>query len=142
MQRRILSLLVGIALVGVLAATGAWAGSPHFVSCTLVSVSGTCVSVNAKEAGLGDEAQLSVELTATAECINPGEHHPKAANKESVSASGTFNVSNGNATGSLTMTASLSPPCSPPMVICWTDLSITDTTFSDTKDIPGTFCPT
>ena len=64
MQRRILSLLVGIAFVGVLAATGAWAGSPHFVSCNIVSQTSNSLTVAAKEAGLGDEDQIHVLLEA------------------------------------------------------------------------------
>ena len=128
MQRRILSLLVGIAFVGVLAATGAWAGSPHFVSCTLVSVSGTCVSVSAKEAGLGDEAQIHVELTATAECINPGEHHPKAANKAGVAADADVPVQNGKSNYTLSGCAVFQPECSPPMTVVFTDITVTDVT--------------
>jgi hypothetical protein len=54
-------------------------------------------------------------VTATAECINPGQKHPKAANKESVSAEGDFPVQNDKALFSLTLTASFQPECSPPM---------------------------
>jgi hypothetical protein len=53
-----------------------------------------------------------------------------AANKEAVGASGTFKVSNGQATGSLKATASPGLTCSPPMTIAWNDVAVTDTTFN------------
>jgi hypothetical protein len=129
MQRRILSLLVGIAFVGVLAATGAWAGSPHFVgACTIVSISDNCVTVAGKEAGLGDEDQINVELTAEAQCINPGDKHPKAANKADVAAGVDVPVQNGKANYTVTGCATFQPECSPPMTVSFTDILITDTT--------------
>jgi hypothetical protein len=128
MQRRILSLLVGIAFVGVLAATGAWAGSPHFVSCNIVSQTSNSVTVAAKEAGLGNEQQIDALLEATALCINPGDKHPRAANKADVATAGTFPVQNGKANYTLTGTATFQPDCSPPMTVSFTDILITDTT--------------
>ena len=127
MQRRILSILVGIALVGLLTATGAWAGSPHFVSCR-VTRSGNTLEAEGKEAGLGNEAQVHVVLSATAECINRGSKHPKAANKESVSAEGDFPVQNGKALFSIDVTATFQPDCSPPMTVVFSDISLTDET--------------
>src|SRR6266511_2135309 len=138
MQRRILSILVGIALVGVLAATGAWAGSPHFVSCS-ATPSGNTLDVDGKEAGLGNETQVHIVVTATAECINNGGNHPKAVNKESVSAAGDFPVQNGKAIFSFTLTATFQPSCSPPMTVEWTDVTITDTTNNISTSLPGTF---
>jgi hypothetical protein len=129
MQRRILSILVGIAFVGVLAATGAWAGSPHFVgACTIVSISGTCVTVAAKEAGLGDEEQINVLLEATALCINNGGNHPKAVNKADVATAADVPVQNGKSNYTLTGCATFQPDCSPPMTVSFTDILITDTT--------------
>jgi hypothetical protein len=123
-------------------AVPAFAVSPHFNFARVTSVTSNSITVSFKESGLGNSLDsVNIQLTGTAECINGGGHHPKATNKQSVSASGTFNVSNGQATGSLTMTATLSPPCSPPMVIAWTDLVLTDTTFNDSISIPGTFFP-
>jgi hypothetical protein len=127
MQRRILSILIGIAFVGILAATGAWAGSPHFVETT-VSCEDNTVTVSGKEAGLGNEDQVHIVVSATAECINPGDHHPKAANKTSVSAAGDFPVQNGKANFTLTATATFQPDCSPPMTVVFSDITITDTT--------------
>ncbi len=142
MRRFVIALLLAMLMLA-LAVSQAFAVSPHFNFANVTSVTSNSITVTFKEAGLGkSQNTVNISISGTAECINPGSKHPKASNKESVSASGTFNVSNGEASGSLTATASLSPPCSPPMTICWTDLVITDTTFSDTKDIPGTFCPT
>ncbi len=142
MRRFVIAALLAMLML-VVAVSAAFAVSPHFNFANVTSVTSNSITVSFKESGLGNSLNsVNISISGTAECINPGSHHPKATNKESVSASGTFNVSNGQATGSLTATASLSPPCSPPMEICWTDLVITDTTFSDTQDIPGTFCPT
>src|SRR5215216_464850 len=102
-------------VVTAVAATAAWAGSPHFVDGTVTATrSGDNLIVSGKEAGLGDEAQIHVVVTASAACINPGGHHPQAANKESFSAEGDFPVQNGKAYFELTLTATFQPACSPP----------------------------
>jgi hypothetical protein len=129
MQRRILSVLVGIAFVGVLAVTGAWAGSPHFVgACTIVSQANNCVTVAGKEAGLGDEAQITVTLTAEAQCINSGGNHPRAVNKEDVESDVDVPVQNGKANYSITVCATFQPECSPPMTVAFVDILVTDVT--------------
>ena len=127
MQRRILSILVGIAFVSFLAATGAWAGSPHFVECS-VSISGNTVSVDGKEAGLGDENQITVVVTAEALCINNAGNHPRAVNKESLSAGEDVPVQNGKAIFSIDLTATFQPDCSPPMTVEFRNITVTDTT--------------
>ena len=104
-----------------------WAGSPHFIKVT-ATVTGNTLTVEGKEAGLGNEEQVHIEVTATAECINGGGKHPKAVNKESVSAAGDFPVQNGKADFSLTLTASFQPNCSPPMTVRFSDITVTDTT--------------
>lgn len=105
------------------------AGSPHFIASSISkSTSGNTLTVSGKEAGLGDEAQIHVVVTATASCINPGSNHPKAANKTSVTAEGTFPVQNGKADFTLTATATFQPDCSPPMTVVWSNILITDTT--------------
>jgi hypothetical protein len=112
-----------------LAVPAAHAGSPHFINNAFsVSVSGNTLSVSGKEAGLGDESQVNIQLSATAECINNGGRHPKAANKTSVSASGTFPVQNGKADFSLEATATFQPDCSPPMSVVYTNIVVTDLT--------------
>lgn len=110
----------------------AWAGSPHFVDSTVQAVvsgdENQYLTVSGKEAGLGDEEQINILVTATAACINPGGNQPEAANKESVSAEGQFPVQNGKAYFSLTLTATFQPDCSPPMSIQWSDITVTDLT--------------
>jgi hypothetical protein len=146
MRRRLLFVLSLPTLLAamVLAAPSAVAVSAHFVSANVTSVTSNTITVSFKEAGLGNSLDsVTIQLSGTAECINPGSNHPKAANKSSESASGVFSISNGQATGSLTMSASnISPTCSPPMVIAWTDLVLSDPTFNDSVSIPGTFFPT
>jgi len=142
-MRRLLVLIFGALAAVVFAAGPALAVSAHFNFANVTSVTSNSITVSFKEAGLGNSLDsVNISVSGSAECINPGSHHPKAANKTAESASGTFNVSNGQATGSLTMVATnISPPCSPPMVIAWTDLVVTDTTFNDSISIPGTFFP-
>jgi phage tail sheath gpL-like len=116
----------------------AWAGNPHFVSVTATR-EGNSLTVEGKEAGLGNETQVHIEITATAECINPGKHHPKAENKESVSAEGDFPVQNGKAEFSLTLTASFQPDCSPPMTVRFSNVVVRDAEHGVTAKLPGTF---
>ncbi|MDO7869429.1 hypothetical protein [Nocardioides jiangxiensis] len=121
-------LLLPVLLISALVAGPAWAGSAHFVkSATSVSIDGATITVSGKEAGLGDETQVHIVLTATASCINPGDHHPKAANKASVTVAGDFPVQNGRAEFTLTGTASFQPDCTPPMTVVWSPIMITDT---------------
>jgi hypothetical protein len=130
-MRRLL-ILGGVALAAAILASIAWAGSPHFVDDTVQAVvsgtNGEVLTVSGKEAGLGDEDQVNILVTSTASCINPGGNHPKAANKQSVSAQGQFPVQNGKANFSLTLTATFQPQCSPPMTVVWSDIVVTDLT--------------
>ncbi|MDF2265433.1 hypothetical protein P2Q00_08260 [Streptomyces coacervatus] len=118
----------------------AYAGSPHFINnATSATRSGDTLTVNGKEAGLGDEAQIHVVLSATGLCINGGGHHPHAVNKASFNAAGDFPVQNGKADFTLSVTAVFQPSCSPPMTVAFTDVSLMDTTNGITLNIPGTF---
>ena len=132
--------VVFAALVGAIAAVSAvaFAGSPHFVTAD-ASRAGNTLSVSFKEAGLGNEPQVHIVLSATALCINNGGKHPKAVNKTSVSAADDFPVQNGKAEGTLSVTATFQPDCSPPMTVRFTDVSLRDDTSGATADIPGTF---
>jgi hypothetical protein len=117
----------------------AWAGSPHFVSNTVTATrTDNSLTVSGKEAGLGDEAQVHIVVSATAVCINPGGNHPKAVNKQSVSSQGDFPVQNGKAEFSLTLTATFQPDCSPPMTVEFRNVTVTDTTNGISKNL-GTF---
>jgi len=122
---------VGVFTALMLTATAAWAGSPHFVASSISKVTNAdgSLTVSGKEAGLGDETQINVQVSATASCVNPGQKHPKAANKEAVKADATFPVQNGKAEFTFTLVAdTIAPNCSPPMTIVWSPVTITDLT--------------
>jgi hypothetical protein len=128
-MRRLLVALVAFAGALILAIPNAWAGSPHFIARSLsATVSGNTLTVSGREAGLGDESQVHIVVTATASCINHGGKHPGAANKTSVSATGDFPVQNGKADFSLSVTATFQPDCSPPMTVAWSHVVVADTT--------------
>ena len=59
----------------------AFAGSPHFVGTPTISRAGDALTVSGKVAGLGDETQINVAVTADVACVNPGNNEPKAENK-------------------------------------------------------------
>lgn len=136
MRRYLVLATLALAAVAV-AAPPAIAGSPHFVSVTATRT-GDSLLVSGKEAGLGNETQVHIEVTATAECINGGGKHPKAVNKESVAAAGDFPVQNGKAEFSLTLTASFQPSCSPPMTVRFSDVVVSDSEHGISQKL-GTF---
>jgi hypothetical protein len=139
-MRRLILLGVLALVTAAFAAPTALAGSPHFINSAFsISRSDNTLTVSGKEAGLGDEAQIHVELSATALCINNGGNHPKAVNKTSVNAAGDFPVQNGKADFTLSVTATFQPSCSPPMTVAFTDVVVTDTTNGLTHSFPGTF---
>lgn len=137
-MRRLVPIALAVFVAGVLGSSVAWAGSPHFVSVSATRSDDT-LTVEGKEAGLGDEAQVNILVTATAECINKGEKHPKAANKESLSEKGEEPVQNGKATFSFTLAPKFQPECSPPMTVAFTDVTVTDLTNEISKKLNGTF---
>ena len=59
-----------------------WAGSPHFVGTPTVTRDGNSLTVSGKEAGLGNETQVEIQISVQAACLNPGQNFPQAANKE------------------------------------------------------------
>lgn len=121
-------------------ATPALAGSAHFINNAFsISRDGNSLTVSGKEAGLGDLAQVEIQVTATASCINPGNKKPQAANKQDLAGGGQFPVQNGKADFSVTLTASFQPDCSPPMTVVFTDVVVTDLTNGISKSFPGTF---
>lgn len=135
--------IVAAAVLGVVAALSipaAFAVSPHFNYANVTGVTSNSITVSFKESGLGNSLDsVNITLSGTAECINGGSNHPKASNKSGFLVGDTFNVSNGQATGSLTYTVTVTPSCSPPMTLAFTNLVVTDTTFHDSISIPGTF---
>jgi len=137
LRRILVAAGLALAMIGV-TAPAVWAGGPHFVDSTVTATrTGNTLTVSGKEAGLGDEAQVHIVVTATALCINGGGKHPKAVNKESVSSEDTFPVQNGKADFQLSVTATFSPSCSPPMTVEFADISVTDTTNNISTSIPG-----
>jgi len=131
-MRRIIVITTAVLASLFIAAPAAWAGSPHFVEAT-ATADGNTLTVAGKEAGLGNETQVHIVVTATALCMNNGGHHPKAVNKGSFSAEGDFPVQNGKAVFTLTLIATFQPDCSPPMTVSWTNIVVTDTEHGVTK---------
>lgn len=138
MRRLVIAALAAL-FATLLFAPAAYAGSPHFVGQTTVTRTDTSLTATGKIAGLGNEEQVQVQLTATAQCVNPGSNKPKAGNKQSLAAEGTFPVQNGKANFTLTATATFQPSCSPPMTVEFTDVVVTDLTHGISQSIPGTF---
>src|SRR4030095_9493217 len=132
----------GVAIVAaltlMLGSQAAFAGSPHFVTADATRSDNT-LTVTFKEAGLGNEPQVHVVLSADALSINNGGKHPKAVNKESVQAAGDFPVQNGKAEGTLSVTATFQPECSPAVTRSLTNVTLVDETSGATANIPGTF---
>jgi hypothetical protein len=121
------AIAVVIAVLVTVVAAPAYAGSPHFVNNAFeVTVDGSTLTVSGKVAGLGDETQVHIELSADASCINPGGQDPSAANKATFGAAGDFPVQNGKAEFELTVVAVFQPKCSPPMTVVWTSVTVTD----------------
>ena len=139
-MRRLLVVVIATLFASIIAVPAAIAGSPHFINSAFsVTRSDDTLTVQGKEAGLGDEEQIHVVLSATGLCINGGGNHPKAVNKEDLSSEGDFPVQNGKANFSLTLTATFQPSCSPPMTVEFTDVTVTDTTNNISVSFPGTF---
>src|SRR5207237_5412338 len=108
---RKLGIVIAVIATMVLTVAVTTAGSPHFVGDCIKGQSGNTLTAPCKEAGLGDEAQINVTLTADASCINPGSNHPKAANKaiSRLAPPSRFRTERRNYT--LTGTATFSPNC-------------------------------
>ena len=123
MRRFMLVTLLTLAAAAV--AVPAWAGSPHFVGTPTATRSGDALTVSGKVAGLGDETQINVAVTADVACVNPGNNLPKAENKGATIAEGTFPVQNGKAVFSVTGTGTTSPDCSPPMTLRYSNVVVT-----------------
>lgn len=123
--------LIASFLVVGMTTTAALAGNPHFVGRPTVTRSGNSLNVSGKVAGLGNETQIHVQVSAEAACLNRGENFPQAANKQTFAAEGDFPVQNGKANFSLTLTATFRPRCSPPMTVVFGPVTITvsDTSF-------------
>ena len=124
-MRRVMLVAVLALATAAVAVPVAFAGSPHFVGTPTITRSGDAITVSGKVAGLGDETQINVAVTADVACINPGNNQPKAENKGATIAEGTFPVQNGKANFSVTWTGTTSPDCSPPMTLRYSNVVVT-----------------
>jgi hypothetical protein len=142
-MRRFILLSVLALVAAALAVPVAWAGSPHFVGTPTATRDGDALTVSGKVAGLGDETQINVAVTADVACINPGNNQPKAENKGATIAEGTFPVQNGKALFSVTGVGTTQPDCSPPMTLRYSNVVVTVSGDSFDPDLvfafPGTF---
>jgi hypothetical protein len=131
----------------------ALADSPHFIKASASIDNAGNLVCSFKEAGLGSTAttehvSCSADASAVYACINGGNNHPQAANKETVSGpvsgEGDFPVRNGQTTGSITV----APPsagsftCPNGQRLVLAEVSYTNIVLSglagDTADVPGT----
>ena len=119
------TILIMTLLVFGLTAQAAFAGRAHFVGTPTITRDGDAITVSGKVAGLGDETQINVAVTADVACVNPGNNEPKAENKGATIAEGQFPVQNGKALFSVTGTGTTSPDCSPPMTLVYSNVVVT-----------------
>jgi hypothetical protein len=149
-----IALLIALFLVGLLPLV-AFAASPHFTSVSASNSGPGNLTVTFKEVGLGNTVLINYEAsangTAVYACINGGNKHPEATNKETVSgpvsALGTFSS---DQNGTISASLSVSPP-SPGSFSCpsgqtlvlafvsYTTVEIADITNTVSQGIPGTF---
>jgi hypothetical protein len=140
-------LAIGVFMALMLTASSAWAVSnAHFVGTPTATLNADgSLTVQGKVAGLGQVNEIHVDVSADVACINPGAKHPKAANKEAITAGGNFPVQNGKANFSVTTgVPAIAPSCSPPMTLQYSNVTVTVTTVPDdgtflTFTFPGTF---
>jgi hypothetical protein len=154
-MRQTLTAMLLVAATMSLMAVDAFAGNAHFIkNATDVTLSGSNLIVNFKEAGLQSGSVETITVSAQGmaiyRCYTKSGNKPEASNKTGsvpVSASGTFTADkNGNLVGNLT----LSPPgpegfsCPPGQIlqldsVTYTDVMIMDTTSGATLALSGTF---
>jgi hypothetical protein len=151
--RSLATTLVVIAALAVWAGSAAATSGAHFFSATgSVDNSGALV-VTWDEAGVGQQ-QVDYTLTvttatATYACINGGNNHPKASNKETfssgLSTGGTFTPDNGRVTGSLSVgpvsAESFACPNGQRLVLAsvsYSGITLTDTTNNVSTSVPDT----
>ena len=157
-MRKVLMLIAALAAAAALTATSATAatGNAHFIkNATSVSLSGSSLVCNFKEAGLASGSVETVTCAATAsvtyECVNGGGKNPSASNKKTfattVSKSGTFTADkNGNIVGSLTVpvpsASSVGFSCPPGQTttrvsVTYSGITITDSTSGASTSFGG-----
>jgi hypothetical protein len=98
-------------VVAAVAVPAALAASPHFIGTPSITESGNSLVISFKAAGLGNVPSADFSLSGTVDvssrCYTKSGNKPQAANKQetiNVSQTKTFAVSNGQTTGSFTIT--------------------------------------
>jgi hypothetical protein len=137
--RRLATFATALLAASLIFAAPAYAGNAHFVGDVAVSRTGDALTATGKIAGLGDEPQVHVVLSADAACVNGGGNEPQAENKGAILAEGDFPVQNGRANFTLTGSAQTDPRCNPPMTLRYSNVTVTDTTSGISVTLPGTF---
>jgi hypothetical protein len=144
MLRGTLKVLVATSILLVFTATAALAVSnAHFVGTPTATRNDDTLTISGKVAGLGQVEVITVTISGDVACINPGAKHPKAANKEALTGGADVPVQNGKADFSVTTNVpSISPSCSPPMTLVFSNVTVTVTAVDGTFlqfTFPGTF---
>jgi hypothetical protein len=142
--------LLAAALACLAFASPASADAPKFHSATSSVNNAGALVVNFDERGLGNENidyTLTADASAVYACINGGNNHPQAANKETVnaavSASGSFEPKNGRVVASLSAgppsAGAFSCPNGQRLVLAsvgYTNIVLTDTTNGVSTSVP------
>ena len=144
-----------VVVLAALAVTLTFAGpasadAPKFHSATSSVNNAGALVVNFDERGLGNtniDYTLTADATAVFACINGGNNHPQAANKETinseVSANGSFEPKNGRVVASLTA----GPPsagnfhCPPGQRLVFASVSYTNINLTDLTNGVSTSVP-
>jgi hypothetical protein len=108
---RYLKFLLATLVVAAVAAPAAFAANAHFIGTPSLVQSGNSLTISFKAAGLGNVAEADFSLNGTVDvssrCYTKSGNKPQAANKQetiAVNDTKTFPVSNGQTTGSFTVT--------------------------------------
>jgi hypothetical protein len=151
-MRRLAILVLSLLLMAGLTVTAALAATSgaHFQAASASINNQGALVVAWDEAGLGNENidyTLTADATATYACINGGQNHPKAANKETVagqvSTGGSFQAKNGRVQASLT-TGPLSAggfTCPSGQQLVLADVSYTNIVLTDTTNDVSVILP-
>jgi hypothetical protein len=135
--------LVALTVFGLFATTALAVSNAHFVGVPTATRDDSTLTISGKVAGLGQVEVITVTISGDVACINPGSKHPKAANKEALTGGADVPVQNGKADFSvMTNVPSISPSCSPPMTLVFSNVTVTVTAVDGTflqHTFSGTF---
>jgi hypothetical protein len=109
-MKRFTLLFAAVLAFAAVSASPALAASPHFIGTPTIAPTGNSLVVNFKAAGLGNISTVDFSLTGTVDvssrCYTKSGNKPQAANKQEsivVNQDATFDVRNGQTTGSFTI---------------------------------------